>query len=162
MPHRVAIYPGSFDPPTFGHIDLAKRALRLFETVIVAVASNDTKDCMFSVDERMDMLRDVLRETPSIRVEAFKGLTVDFAREKGAVAVIRGLRAISDYEFELSMSITNKKLNPDVDTVLLTPSEPYLFLSSRIVKEVARHGGDISHFVPPEIQMRLKAKIEDS
>lgn len=158
MPERSALYPGSFDPPTLGHLDLIRRAGTIFDCVIVAVATNDAKQCLFTVSERVDMLRAITKEMPRVRIASFTGLTAEFARECNATAIVRGLRAISDFEFELSMAITNQKLNPDIDTVCLMPSEPHLFLSSRIVKEVALFGGDASLFVPEEVNVKLREK----
>lgn len=160
MPERVAIYPGSFDPPTRGHLDLIQRAARIFDKVIVAVAINDAKQGLFTTPERMEMITELTREIPNVCVDQFQCLTVDFARERGAIALIRGLRAVSDFEFELSLAINNQKLNPRVDTVCLMPSEPYLFLSSRQVKEIAAFGGAISHYVTPEVERRLREKLK--
>ena len=159
MPERTAIYPGSFDPPTFGHLDLIQRASKIFDRVIVGVATNSEKQSLFSVEERMDMLRAITKGNPKVEVTSFTGLTVEFARERKALAIVRGLRAISDFEYEHSIAITNQKLNPDVDTVCLMPSEPYLFLSSRVVKEIASFGGDTSLFVPAEVNARLREKF---
>lgn len=156
---NLAVYPGTFDPPTFGHLDLIGRASRMFDTLVVAVAMNNAKSCLFSVDERMDMLREIVAKFPNVEIASFTGLTVDYARERGAVAIVRGLRAISDFEFELTMAITNQKLNPHVDTVCLMPSEPYLFLSSRLVKEIAQFGGDLSPFLPDLVKRRLYERI---
>ncbi len=159
MPERIAVYPGSFDPPTLGHLDLISRASRIFDRVIVAVARNHAKSAMFTVDERVEMLRELTAAIANVEVSSFKGLTVDYARECGAIALIRGLRAISDFEFELGLAINNHKLNPEMDTVLLMPSEPYLFLSSRQVKEIAGFGGKISHYVTPEIERRIRERF---
>jgi len=159
MSERVALYPGSFDPPTFGHLDLIERAIKIFPRLIVAVVRNDSKQSLFSIEERVTMLHEVLKNRPQIEIVSFNGLTADFARERGAVAIIRGLRAVSDFEYEHSMALTNRKLNPDVDTVCLMPSEPYLFLNSSIVKEVARYGGDVSHAVPPFVAGQLLKKL---
>lgn len=159
MTERVAVYPGSFDPLTRGHLDLIQRATRIFDRVIVAVATNNAKQCLFTVDERLAMLEEHTREYERAEVAHFRGLTVDFAREQGACAIIRGLRVISDFEFELSMAINNEKLNPGIDTVLLTPSEPYLYLSSRLVKELVEHGGPVSHYVTPSVEARLREKL---
>jgi pantetheine-phosphate adenylyltransferase len=159
MSERIALYPGSFDPPTFGHLDLVQRATKMFTRVIVGVATNNEKDCLFTVDERVKLLQALTAEFPGVEVTSFTGLTAEFARERKAVAIVRGLRAISDFEFEHSMAITNKKLNPFVDTVCLMPSEPFLFISSRVVKEIARYGGDVSQFVPPLIAERLREKF---
>lgn len=157
MPERIALYPGSFDPPTYGHLDLIRRAGQLFDRLIVAVARNSEKSATFPVKDRLAMLETITQGMDRVVVTSFQGLTADFAREQGAVAIVRGLRVLSDFEFELTMAITNQKLNPGTETVCLMPSEPYLFLSSRIVKEVAHFGGDISHMVPPEIEARVRA-----
>jgi len=159
MPERIALYPGSFDPPTFGHLDLIERATKIFHRLIVAVTRNDSKQSLFSIEERVAMLHEILKDNPRVEIVSFAGLTADFAREQGAVAIVRGLRAISDFEYEYSMALTNRKLNPDVDTVCLMPSEPYLFLSSRIVKEVARYNGDVSYAVPPFVEEQLRKKL---
>lgn len=158
MSERIAIYPGSFDPPTLGHLDLIQRAAKIFDKVIVAVARNSEKTGLFTVSERIDMLREMVSDIPQVEVDHFHGLTVDFAKERDAVALIRGLRVVSDFEFELTMAINNHKLNPEVDTVCLMPSEPYLFLSSRLVREIAGFGGTVSHYVTPEVEARLKDK----
>ncbi|MFM1919766.1 MAG: phosphopantetheine adenylyltransferase [Candidatus Hydrogenedentota bacterium] len=160
MAERVAIYPGSFDPPTLGHLDLIERASQIFDRLIVAIASNVTKQALFSVDERIEMLREMVEPIPNVEVDSFVGLSVDFARTRGAIALIRGLRVVSDFELELTMAINNHKLNDKVDTVLLMPSEPYLFLSSRLVKEIAGFGGTVSHYVTPEVDRRLRAKLK--
>ncbi|MCC6142653.1 MAG: pantetheine-phosphate adenylyltransferase [Candidatus Hydrogenedentes bacterium] len=159
MNQRIAIYPGSFDPPTLGHLDLIERAAKLFDRLIVAIAHNDAKSALFSVDERKEMLSHIVRHLPNVEIDHFSALTVEFARSRGAVALIRGLRVISDFEFELTMAIMNHKLNPNVDTVCLMPSEEYLFLSSRLVKEIARFGGDISAFVTSEVERRVREKL---
>ncbi len=159
MSERIALYAGSFDPPTLGHLDLIARAVKLFDKVIVAVACNDQKQGLFTVQERMEMLTEMTAGLSSVSVQYFYGLTVEYARENGAIALIRGLRAISDFEFELSLAINNQKLNPHVDTVCLMPSEPYLFLSSRQVKEIVRFGGNVCHYVTPEVEQRLIQKM---
>ncbi|HPU96698.1 MAG TPA: pantetheine-phosphate adenylyltransferase [Candidatus Hydrogenedentes bacterium] len=158
-PPRKAVYPGSFDPPTLGHLDLIWRAARIFDEVIVAVAKNESKQSLFTVDERMEMLREITADLPNVVVDHFQGLTVHFARSRGAFALIRGLRVISDFEFELSMAINNQKLAPDIETVCLMPSDPYLFLSSRQVKEIVSFGGSVSHYVTPDIERRLREKL---
>jgi len=160
MPERIALYPGSFDPPTLGHVDLIQRAARIFDKVIVAVARNEAKTGLFSVPERMEMLQELVRGISNVSVDQFFGLTVDFARAHHAIALIRGLRVISDFEFELSLAINNQKLAPDIDTVCLMPSEPYLFLSSRQVKEIAGFGGKISHYVTPAVEQRIREKLK--
>lgn len=159
MTERIALYAGSFDPPTLGHLDLIERAAKIFDRVIVAVASNDQKTGLFSVGERTEMLLEMTRHMHNVAIDQFHGLTVEYAREKNAIALIRGLRVVSDFEFELSMAINNQKLNPEVDTVCLMPSEPYLFLSSRQVKEIVRFGGRVSHYVTPGVEARLVKKM---
>lgn len=155
---RKALYPGSFDPPTLGHLDLIERAAKIFDKVVVAVARNDAKAALFTIEERIEMLEEIAGHLENVTITRFDGLTVDFARDIGAMSLIRGLRVLSDFEFELSMAINNQKLNPEVDTVCLMPSEPYLFLSSRQVKEIAALGGRVNHYVTPEIEARLRAK----
>ena len=162
MPDRTALYPGSFDPPTNGHLDLIMRASRLFDRLVVAVARNSEKSAFFSVEERVEMLNAITAGMPRVEVTSFKGLTADFARQIDAVALVRGLRVVSDFEFELTMAIHNRKLNADVDTVCLMPSEPYLFLSSGIAREIVRHGGDLSDCLPPEVITYLKRKFAAS
>ncbi|MFO7776140.1 MAG: pantetheine-phosphate adenylyltransferase [Candidatus Hydrogenedentota bacterium] len=159
MPNRLAIYPGSFDPPTYGHLDLVERATRMFSRVVVAVARNPEKAGLFSVDERVEMLRATTTHIPRVEVDAFEGLTVEYARQRAAVALVRGLRVASDFELELTMAITNQKLLPGIDTVCLMPSEQYLFLSSRLVREIGQLGGDLTPFVPPEVSQRLRQKL---
>ena len=161
MPERIAIYPGSFDPPTLGHLDLIRRAARIFDHLIVAVAINDTKEALFSPEERVEMIDEMIKSFPNVEALAFNGLTAELARERKAVALVRGLRALSDFEFELSMAITNQKLYSGVDTVCMMPSEPYLFLSSRTVKEVTRFGGDTTPFLTPEVAERLTKKLQE-
>ena len=158
---RVAIYPGSFDPPTLGHHDLIVRASRLFDRVVIGVARNIGKAAMFSEDERVEMLREMAQEFPNVEVESFQTLTVDFALAKGACAIIRGLRVLSDFEYELTLAINNHKLNADIDTVCLMPSELYVFLSSTIVKEIALFDGDFTGMVPAQIAERIKAKVAE-
>ena len=159
MKKRTAVYAGSFDPPTLGHLDLIVRAAKMFDRVVVAVAQNEAKQALFTVPERIGMLEEMTEGMAGVEIASFSGLTVDFARRKGAAALIRGLRVVSDFEFELSMAINNQKLNPDVDTVCLMPSEPYLFLSSRQVKEIASLGGKVGHYVTPAVEMRLRGKF---
>jgi len=159
MPERVAVYAGSFDPPTNGHLDLIERAARIFHRLIVAVALNESKTSLFTVDERIEMLREITRDLKTVEVDSFSGLTVEFARRRGAVALVRGLRVVSDFELELTMAVANQKLSPGIDTVCLMPSEQNLLLSSRLVKEIATFGGNISAFVPPVVQARLEAKL---
>ncbi len=159
MPEHIAIYPGSFDPPTLGHLDLMQRAAKMFHKVIVAVANNEQKQALFTVQERVEMLQEMVGELANVEVRHFQGLTVEFAVQNKAVSLLRGLRAMSDFEYELSLAINNRKLRPEVDTVCLMPSEPYLFLSSRQVKEIASLGGQISHYVTPSVEQRIRAKF---
>jgi pantetheine-phosphate adenylyltransferase len=156
---RRAIYPGSFDPVTYGHVDVVERARKLFDEVIVAVASNDEKQPLFTLEERIDFLRDSLGKIDNVRITHFDGLLVDFAQAQQAGAVIRGLRAISDFEFEFQMALMNRKLKGEVETIFLMPKEEYTYLSSRIVKEIARLGGDVSSFVPAAVAKMLAAKL---
>ncbi len=158
MPEHIAIYPGSFDPPTLGHLDLVQRAAKLFHKVIVAVAHNDQKNALFTLEERAEMLREMVADLPNVEVDHFQGLTVDFARKHKAVAILRGLRAVSDFEYEFSLAINNRKLHEELDTVCLMANEPHLFMSSRMVKEIASYGGAISHFVTPAVERRIRAK----
>jgi pantetheine-phosphate adenylyltransferase len=146
-----AIYPGTFDPVHLGHVDVIRRSAQIFQSVIVAVAANKPKGPLFSVERRMEMVRESLGGDPSIEVLPLEGLLVDFARRHGVFTVIRGLRAVSDFEFEFQMALMNRKLEPRLETVYLTPKEDYSYLSSRIVKEVALLGGDISAFVPESV-----------
>jgi pantetheine-phosphate adenylyltransferase len=146
-----AIYPGSFDPVHFGHLDVIRRSTHLFSDLIIAVAASNSKGPLFTVEERMAMLRETLGDDPAITILPLEGLLVDFAREHGVFTVIRGLRAVSDFEFEFQMALMNRKLEPRLETVYLTPKEDYTYLSSRIMKEVARLGGDVSQLVPPQV-----------
>jgi pantetheine-phosphate adenylyltransferase len=157
---KRAIYPGSFDPVTNGHLDVVDRARKLFDEVVVAVAYNDEKSPLFSLEERLDLLRQTLGKIDKVRIAHFTGLLVDFAREQQASAVIRGLRAISDFEFEFQMALMNRKLEGNVETMFLMPKEEYTYLSSRIVKEIARLGGDVSKFVAAPVAKALAAKLK--
>jgi pantetheine-phosphate adenylyltransferase len=156
---RLAVYPGSFDPITNGHVDVIDRAAKLFDEVIVAAATNVAKQSLFSTEERVAMMREVTTRFPNVKVVAFDGLLVEFARQMGAVAVVRGLRAISDFEFEFQMALMNRKLEPTIETVFLTPREEYTYLSSRIVKEIARLGGAVEAFVPLPVVEALRKKL---
>ena len=155
-----AIFPGSFDPVTFGHIDIIRRSASMVDELIVGVLNNNAKIPLFSVEERVRMLEKVLEDMPNVKCIPFEGLLVDFAHETGARMVIRGLRAITDFEYELQMAQTNHKLRPDVETVFLTTSLEYSYLSSTTVKEVAAFGGDISQFVPEYVADRIKEKMK--
>ncbi len=155
MPERVALYPGSFDPPTYGHLDILARAKRLADRVIVAILENDAKKPLFTVPERLAMVREIVGEDPAVSVRSFSGLLVDFAKESGASLIVRGLRAVSDYEYELQMALMNRRLSPAVETVFLMAKEEYSYVSSRLVKEVARLGADLTGLVPETIRQRL-------
>jgi pantetheine-phosphate adenylyltransferase len=156
---RRAIYPGTFDPITFGHVDIVRRSLALFDEICVAVAARDQKKTLFSHRERIDMARRALAGQRRVKVVGFDSLLVEFARRIKACAAIRGLRAISDFDYELQMSLTNRKLRPPMETVFLTASEQYIFVSSTLVKEIARLGGDVSLFVPARVARALDKKF---
>lgn len=155
----TAIYPGTFDPLTNGHTDLVRRAARLFDEVIVGVAANPQKQPMFDLEERVGMAREVLGDVPGVSVEGFESLLVDFMRSRGARVVLRGLRAVSDFEFEFQLAGMNRRLAPEIETVFLTPSEQEMFISASLVKEVARLGGDVAAFVDPRVLTALQAKL---
>ena len=155
----LAIYPGSFDPITNGHLDLIDRAARLFERLIVAILGNESKEPVFSVEERIEMLREVVTGYPNVEVDSFHGLLVDYAAARGAAVIISGIRAISDYEYELQMALMNRRLAPGIETVFLMASEDYSFISSRLVKEVISLGGDISGLVPPPVEVKLRHRV---
>jgi pantetheine-phosphate adenylyltransferase len=157
---RIGVYPGTFDPITNGHVDLITRSLRLFDKVYIAVALNPQKHPVFDLDERVDMVRTVTKELPHVEVEPFHGLLVEFVRQRGAHAIIRGLRAVSDFEFELQVALMNRNLDEHAETVFLMPSQEYIYLTSTIIKEVARHGGDLRGLVHPEVAGRLAAKFK--
>lgn len=155
---RIAVYPGTFDPVTNGHLDILFRAVGLFDKVIIAVADASNKDTLFSLEERQELLRSATKEIAGIEVSSFDGLTVDFAREYGAVALIRGLRAISDFEYEFQLALMNKKLAPDIETVFLMTKSEYSFISSSAIKWAASLKGSIAEFVPPNVETALKEK----
>jgi pantetheine-phosphate adenylyltransferase len=157
---KRAIYPGSFDPVTNGHLDVVERAGKLFEEVIVAVARNDEKQPLFSLKERLDLLEQTVGKIPGVHVAQFDGLLVEFAVAQKASAVIRGLRAVSDFEFEFQMALMNRKLKDSVETIFLMPKEEYTYLSSRLVKEIARLGGDVTKFVPAVVATGLGQKFK--
>ncbi len=156
---KVAIYPGSFDPITYGHLDLIKRATRIFSKVTVAVAINTQKKPLFNIDERVEMITAATKNLRGITIETFDGLIIDYARKKKINVLIRGLRMISDFEYELQMALTNRRLAGDIETIFLMPSEGYSFLSSTLLKEAASFGADISTFVPKFVAQKIKAKL---
>jgi pantetheine-phosphate adenylyltransferase len=159
MTERVAVYPGSFDPFTNGHGDILERARRFADRIVVAILENDTKTPLFSVAERIEMIKEILGEDPAVSVRSFSGLLVDFARDEKATLIVRGLRAISDYEYELQMALMNHRLAPAIETVFLMAKEEYSYVSSRLVKEVGRLGADVSGLVPEAVRRRLKGKF---
>lgn len=158
---RIAIYPGTFDPLTRGHEDLARRAAELFDKVIVAIAESNPKRPFFSLDERVEIARDVLAPYPNIEVCGFQGLLMDFLHARGAKVILRGLRAASDFEYEFQMAGMNRNLFPDVETVFLTPGEQYMFISATMVREIAVLGGDVSKFLQPAICKRLAKRVSE-
>lgn len=159
MRKRIAVYPGTFDPITYGHMDVIRRASSLFDKVIVLVARNSTKTPLFS-EERVAMIREAFKGNARIAVDLFDGLLVKYVRRRKAVAIIRGLRAVSDFEYEFQMALTNRKMDGRIDTVFLVPDERYTYLNSTIVREIARHGGNVSDFVPPSVRRYLTAKLK--
>jgi pantetheine-phosphate adenylyltransferase len=156
---RIAIYPGSFDPITNGHIDIAERGLKLFDKIIVAILQNPTKEFLFPVEERFEMLKESFREYPNIEVETFNGLLVNYAATRNSTAILRGMRAVSDFEYEFQMALMNRRLNREVQTVFLMTSFRWIFTSSSIIKEAAQFGGDIENMVPPIVNQKLKEKF---
>ena len=156
---RIAVYPASFDPVTNGHLDLIERASRIFDELIVAVAENVEKKGLFTVDERVEMIQDVLGERPNIRVDVIRTLLVDYARKQGAGIVIRGLRALSDFEYEFEMALMNSHMYPDLETVFLMTSERWFYVSSSRLREIVSFGADVSEFVPPIVNARLREKL---
>ena len=156
---KIAVYPGSFDPFTEGHLDILKRAASLFEHIIVGVLINNSKNCLFSPEERVDMIYEAVKDIENVRVMHFNGLLVDFCKKVGACAVIRGLRAVSDYEYEVQMFAANYHLEPDVETVFLMSQPKYSFLSSSVVKEIARYRGNIKDMVAPGIAKAIEEKL---
>ena len=157
-----AIYPGTFDPPTNGHLDLIARGSKLFEELTVAILNNPVKNPLFTVEERVEMLKEATSALGNVSIATFDGLMVEFARQRGAMAVLRGIRAISDYEHEFQMALMNRRLAPEIETVFLQPAGRYSFVSSRMVKEVFSFGGDVSGLVPPNVLKRLRARIVKS
>jgi pantetheine-phosphate adenylyltransferase len=155
----IAIYPGSFDPITNGHLDLIQRGSRMFDRLVVSILRNDSKEPLFSVEERMEMLREVVQVYPNVAVDSFEGLLVEHAAVQSATVLLRGIRAISDYEYELQMALMNRRLRPDIETVFLMANEVYSFISSRLVKEVFGLGANISGLVPPSVEDRLRRRM---
>jgi pantetheine-phosphate adenylyltransferase len=158
----IAIYPGSFDPITNGHLDLIQRGSRMFDRLIVSILRNDAKQALFSVDDRMEMLREVVAVYPNVTVDSFEGLLVEHAAAQGASVLLRGIRAISDYEYELQMALMNRRLAPGLETVFMMANESYSFISSRLVKEVFGLGGDITGLVPPSVEERLRRRMANT
>ena len=154
----LAIYPGSFDPITMGHVDIIHRGARLFERIVVAVLLNADKAPLFTVQERVNIAGEVFRDRPNVEVETFDGLLVDYARRKQAGVIVKGLRAVSDFEYEMQMALMNRRLNPDIETVFMMPTEPYTYVSSRLVKEVVALGGSVKGIVPEIVERRLREK----
>lgn len=159
LDHRVAIYPGTFDPLTRGHEDLVRRAARLFETVIVAIAESPSKRPYFTLAERVAIAHEVLADVPNVEIVGFNTLLMDFVHQRGAKVIVRGLRAASDFEYEFQMAGMNRSLYPEVETVFLTPGEQYMFISATMVREIARLGGDVSKFVHPSVHQRLMQQM---
>jgi pantetheine-phosphate adenylyltransferase len=155
---RIAVYPGSFDPLTNGHVDIILRGARLFDRIVVGVLVNSEKHPLFSVDERLAMIRDVFTDRPNVEAESFQGLLADYARRKQASAIVRGLRAVADFEYEMQMALMNRHLHADIETVFMMPAEQYTFVSSRLIREVALLGGSVSGLVPAVVESRLAAK----
>jgi len=157
---RTAIYPGSFDPLTNGHLDVIERAARLFDRVVVAVAKNDSKHPLFTLSERLALVKAAVNHLPHVEADSFEGLLIEYVARRKAQAVVRGLRAVSDFEFEFQLALMNRKLNDNFETIFMMPKDTYTFLSSRIVKEIAKLGGDVSSFVPPHVQTALIKKLK--
>ena len=158
-PNVIAIYPGSFDPITNGHLDLIERGSAMFDKLIVSILRNEAKEPLFSVEERMEMLREVVAGFPNVEVDSFNGLLVDHATAHSATVLLRGIRAISDYEYELQMALMNRRLRPGIETIFVMANETYSFISSRLVKEVFGLGGNISGLVPPSVEKRMQNRM---
>jgi len=156
---RTVIYPGSFDPLTNGHLDVIERAAKLFDRVVVAVAASESKHPLFALEERLALVQQAVADLPNVEADSFDGLLIHYVEQRGAQAVVRGLRAVSDFEFEFQLALMNRKLNERIETIFMMPKDTYTFLSSRIVKEIARLGGDVSAFVPAHVQIALLTKL---
>lgn len=156
---KIAIYPGSFDPVTNGHLDVVHRAKAIFDTVVVAIAHNINKKGLFTPEERVDLITSVIGEEPKVEVDVFSGLLVDYVSKRGAGVIVRGLRAVADFEYEFQLALMNRRLAPDVDTVFLMTDERSFYISSSLVREVAQHGGDVSSFVPVQVKRALETKL---
>jgi len=156
---NIAVYPGTFDPVTYGHIDIIRRAARIFDKVIIAVAHNDEKSPLFSVGERVSMLKDSIGGLKNVIIDDFDGLVVDYVKGKGASVMIRGLRMISDFEHEFQMALTNRKLSEKIETIFMMPNESYSYISSKLIKEAASLGADVKNFIPKKVQILLKKKL---
>jgi pantetheine-phosphate adenylyltransferase len=159
MKTSIAIYPGSFDPVTNGHLDLIERGEKMFDLLIVAVLRNTEKQPLFTLSERIEMLREVTKKWADVEVDIFEGLLIDYARKRSAGVILRGIRAVSDYEYELQMALMNRKLEPRLETVFMLPGETYSYLSSKLVREIAQHGGPLNGLVPPTVEQKLRAKV---
>jgi len=157
---KIAIYPGTFDPVTYGHIDLIERASKIFDKVIVAVARNKSKVALFSVEERVDMLKDAVKGMKNVTVDDFDGLVVEYVKKTGANVMIRGLRMLSDFEYEFQMALTNRKLAGDIETIFMMPHEDYSYISSKLIKEAASFGADLTSFIPKKVAGALKEKLK--
>ena len=158
---RIAVYPGSFDPVTYGHIDIVQRGRKLFDKIIVAILNNPAKNSLFPVEERLEMLRESMSEIPGLTFDSFDGLLVDYVNRQGAQAILRGMRAVSDFEHEFQLALMNRKLNREVETVFLMTGMRWFFTSSSIIKEAASFGGDVSDMVPPNVLHRVRAKYKN-
>jgi pantetheine-phosphate adenylyltransferase len=155
----LAVYPGSFDPPTNGHVDIISRGARLFDRIVVAILVNAEKSPLFSMEERVEILRDVFKDQPNVEVDTFDGLLVEYVERRHAQVIVRGLRAVSDFEFEFQMALMNRRLNPNIETVFMMPAEQYTYISSRLIKEVFALGGRVRGLVPDLVEQRLRAKV---
>lgn len=160
MPRKIAVYPGSFDPITYGHLDIINRALKIFDSVIVAVACNSSKNSLFSIEERLVLIRDVLSDNERVKVDTFSGLLVDYVLSQGASVIIRGLRAVSDFEYEFQLAQINRGITMEVETLFMMTSVPYSYLSSSVVKEVCSLGGPVETLVPPNVSNALENKFQ--